>query len=219
VIYNGIDLKPFLHLNPDGSGHGQALRQKMNWRDKPVIGAIGRLAPEKGLKYLLRAAAGVIQEYPNAQFVLAGDGPDRLSLEAEAKSLGIQNSVSFLGIREDIPDLLSAIDVLAMPSLSEGLPMTLLEGMASGRAVVASAVGSIPCAIRDGVDGILCSAGDADSLSRSLRDLLKSRELRTTLGRNARATVESRFSAASMAGQYAQVYDEMTSVRGPTAGL
>jgi glycosyltransferase involved in cell wall biosynthesis len=203
VIFNGIDLKPFPHPTSD-------LRRKMNWGERPIIATICRLSPEKGLPYLLRAAAKVLQTYPSALLVLAGDGPDRVSLEREAIALGIQGSVCFLGIREDIPELLSCVDVLAISSVSEGLPMALLEAMASGRAVVASRVGAIPHVIRDRGNGILFSAGDVNGLADALRDLLQSKELRIALGRNARETVESRFSAAFMASQYLQVYREIT---------
>ena len=155
----------------------------------------------------------MLRDYPNAVFVFAGDGPEHQVLEAEAKRLGIQGSVSFLGIREDIPELLASIDVMAMPSLDEGLPMALLEGMASGRAVIASRVGAIPQVIRDRVNGILLSPGDVNTLVAALRALLRSRELRMTLGQNARQTVESRFSAASMAKRYLEIYSAVASSR------
>ena len=199
VVYNGIDLQPF-------SGSDSDFRSRMNWRGRPLIGAIGRLAPQKGLQYLLRAAPEVLRENPNALFVLVGDGPDRGTLEAEATYLGIRGSVYFLGVREDIPELLSSMDVVVMPSLSEGLPMALLEAMASGRAVVASRVGAIPNVIEERVNGIMLSPGDVSGLTAALRDLLKNRELRVALGQKARETVASRFSAASMAKRYLEVY-------------
>jgi glycosyltransferase involved in cell wall biosynthesis len=183
----------------------------MNWCGRPIIGAIGRLAPQKGLQYLLRAAPEVLRDNPNALFVLVGDGPERQTLEAEAKCLGIQGSVCFLGVREDIPELLASLDVLAMPSLSEGLPMALLEAMASAKAVVASRVGAIPHVIQDRVNGIMLSPGDVSGLATALLDVLKYRELRMALGQEARETVESRFSAPSMAKCYLEVYREATS--------
>jgi glycosyltransferase involved in cell wall biosynthesis len=210
IIYNGIDLEPF--RNPPSD-----LRQGMGWYGRPVIGAIGRLAPQKGLKYLLQAAPRVLQDNPDALFVFVGDGPERQSLEADARTLGIQDAVSFLGVREDIPAILASIDVLAMPSLSEGLPMALLEAMASSRAVVASGVGAIPHVIEDKVNGIILAPGDVRGLETALLNLLKSRELRVTFGNNARETVESRFSAASMAKQYLDVYREAIDSKAPAA--
>ena len=199
VIYNGIDLEPFYKPDCD-------FKKKMNWCGRPVIGAIARLDPQKGLQYLLRAAPEVLRDIPNALFVIVGDGPEREALEVEAKYLGVQDSICFLGVREDIPELLSSMDVLAMPSLDEGLPMALLEAMASGRAVVASRVGGIPRVIQDRVNGILLSPGDVNGLATALRNVLNHGEFRTTLGQKARETVESRFSAASMAKQYLAVY-------------
>lgn len=199
VVYNGIDMQPFSNSSSD-------LKHRMNWCGRPVIGAIGRLAPQKGLQYLLRAAPEVLRENPNTLFVLVGDGPERNALETEATHLGIRSSVCFLGVREDIPELLSSMDVVVMPSLFEGLPMALLEAMASGRAVVASRVGGIPNAIQERVNGVMLSPGDVSGLTAALCDLLKNRELRLALGQKARETVGSRFSAASMAKRYLEVY-------------
>jgi glycosyltransferase involved in cell wall biosynthesis len=204
IIYNGIDLGPFSRPKSD-------LRERMNWSKRPVIGAIGRLSPEKGIKYFLRAAARVLQDIPNALFLIVGDGPDRKGLEAETKALGIRGSVSFLGVREDIPELLSCMDVLVMPSLIEGLPMTLLEAMASGLPVVASRVGSIPAVVQNRINGIMVSPGDASALAAELLDLLVDDEIRFRVGQRARETVELNFSAASMARRYWRVYQSMTS--------
>jgi glycosyltransferase involved in cell wall biosynthesis len=144
-------------------------------------------------------------------FLIVGDGPDRQSLEAEATALGVQASVCFLGMREDIPELLSCMDVLAMPSLTEGTPLALLEAMASGLAVVASRVGSIPVVVQDRVSGIMVSPGDANALAAGLVDLLLDNGARLRVGQIARETVEMNFSAASMARSYLQVYRSMTS--------
>jgi glycosyltransferase involved in cell wall biosynthesis len=207
VIYNGIEIEPIRSPASD-------FRQKMNWCGRPIVGAIARLARQKGLQYLLRAAPAVLRDNPNALFVFVGDGPERQSLEAEAKGLAIYDAVCFLGVRADIPELLSAMDVVTMPSLSEGLPMALLEAMASAKAVVASRVGAVPQVIQDRVNGILLSPGDISGLATALQDLLKSSELRLALGQNARETVESRFSAASMAKQYLEVYREAAFSKG-----
>lgn len=204
VIYNGIDLEPF-HDPPS------ILRQNMNWCGRPIVGAIGRLAPQKGLHFLLQAAPAVLHDDPNTLFVFVGDGPERNALEAEVRRLRIQDSVCFLGVREDIPELLSAMDIVAMPSLSEGLPMTLLEAMASHKAVVATRVGAIPQVIRERVNGIMLNPGDVRGLAAGLCELLNCDELRQTLGQNARRTIEDRFSAGAMASQYLKVYREATS--------
>lgn len=208
VIANGIDLKPFRNQDPE-------FRRRMNWSGRPVIGAIGRLCPGKGLQFLLRAAPEVLKQNPSALFVLVGDGEERHTLEADAKSLGIQDSVCFMGVRSDIPEMVSSMDILAMPSLYEALPMALLEAMAAGLAVVASGVGTIPSVIQEGVNGMIVSPGDAHGLAGALCELLKNKELRSELGRRARETVETRFSSASMAKRYLEVYKEVTPAKEP----
>jgi glycosyltransferase involved in cell wall biosynthesis len=143
-------------------------------------------------------------------FVFAGDGPERDALEREAARLGVLDSVCFLGVREDIPTLLASIDVLAMPSLSEGLPMALLEAMACGKAVIASAVGAIPQMIADRVNGWLIDPADEQGLAAAMRGLIMSPELRASMGREARRTIESRFSAEIMAERHVELYRKAT---------
>jgi glycosyltransferase involved in cell wall biosynthesis len=203
VIYNGIELAPLADTDT-------TFRQKMGWTGRPVIGAIARLARQKGLQHLLRAAPELLRSHPDALFVFAGDGPDRESLETEANRFGIQNSVSFLGVRRDTSDILASIDDLAMPSISESLPMALLEAMAAAKPVVATDVGAIPRVIKNRVNGILLSPGETGALATALQELLNSRELRSNLGRNARNTVETNCSAGSMASQYAEVCLELS---------
>jgi glycosyltransferase involved in cell wall biosynthesis len=201
IVDNGIDLKPF--SNPQST-----LIQERGWQGRPIIGAIGRLAEQKGLPYLLRAAPEILRENPAALFIFAGDGPDQEALQAEANNLGIQESVHFLGVQENIPGLLSSIDVLAMPSLSEGMPMALLEAMAAGRAVVATRVGAIPKVIDHGVNGWLIDSGDVNGLATGINEILRSGDFRARLGRAARRTIESRFSAEIMAKNYLDIYRE-----------
>jgi glycosyltransferase involved in cell wall biosynthesis len=199
VVDNGIDLKPFRDPRRD-------LIERMGWGGRPIIGSLGRLAPQKGLQYLLRAAPEVLRENPTALFVFAGDGPERQALEAEANSLGVGDSVLFLGVQDDVPGLLAAIDVLAMPSLSEGMPMALLEAMACGKAVVASRVGAIPKVIEHRVNGWMIESGDVDGLAEGLKEILGCEDLRRRLGCAARQTIESRFSAETMARSYVEIY-------------
>ncbi|MGD0914502.1 MAG: glycosyltransferase family 4 protein [Terracidiphilus sp.] len=203
VIQNGIDLRSF--REPESN-----LRESLGWKGRPIVGAVGRLARQKGLQHLLRAAPAVLQESPDTMFVFAGDGPERDALEREAARLGVLDSVCFLGVREDIPTLLASIDVLAMPSLSEGLPMALLEAMACGKAVIASAVGAIPQMIADRVNGWLIDPADEQGLAAAMRGLIMSPELRASMGREARRTIESRFSAEIMAERHVELYRKAT---------
>jgi glycosyltransferase involved in cell wall biosynthesis len=201
VVDNGIDLTPFRVPQSD-------LIKRMGWEGRPIIGAIGRLAPQKGLQYLLRAAPEVLRENPTALFVFAGDGPERQALQAEANDLGLRDAVRFLGVQENIPELLAAIDVLTMPSLSEGMPMALLEAMACGKAVVASRVGAITKVIEHRVNGWMIDSGDVSGLAEGLKEILGCGDLRRRLGRAAKQTIESRFSAEIMAKNYLEIYRE-----------
>jgi glycosyltransferase involved in cell wall biosynthesis len=199
VVDNGIDLKPFRNPQSD-------LSRRMGWEGRPIVGAVGRLAPQKGLQFLLRSAPEVLRQSPTTLFVFAGDGPEREALEAEANDLGIQDSVRFLGVQDNIPALLASIDVLAMPSLSEGMPMALLEAMACGKPAVASRVGAISKVIEHRVNGWVIESGDVAGLAQGLKEIIGCGDLRRRLGCAARQTIESRFSAETMAKNYLEIY-------------
>jgi len=157
----------------------------------PVVAYVGRLSPEKAPEVLLRAARN------SGAFVLfAGDGPLRAELEAEA----VGAPVRFLGFVRDVRQVLAAADVLALPSRTEGLPMAVLEAMAAGLPVVASAVGSLPEVLGDGA-GWLVPAGDVAALREALGGA-RDQALRGSVARTARARVEARYGAAAMARSY-----------------
>ena len=132
----------------------------------PLLGSAGRLVPVKGLGYFLEAARGLLEELPEARFLIIGDGPLRSDLERQAHDMGISHAVHFPGFRPDVFNVLSALDVFVMPSIHEGLPMALLEASALGKPIVASAVGGIPEVLRD-LQGWLVSPGDVPALTRA----------------------------------------------------
>lgn len=199
VIHNGIRLE-------QADESGGKIREVMNWGDRPVVAAVGRLCKQKGLTYLLQAAPDVLGAHPETLFVFIGDGPDFEALRLEANISGISNAVRFVGVRKDISALLASIDILAMPSVSEGLPMTLLEAMSSRKAVVASRVGGISRIIEDNVNGITLPPADVPALASALQKLLGDKQLRLSLGNRAKETVDSHFSATAMATQYCWIY-------------
>jgi len=121
---------------------------------------VGRLATQKGHSYLLEAIARVVNEFPNAKFLFAGDGPLRAELETRVDALNIRNYVWFLGIRNDIPLLLSMCDGFILPSLWEGLPIALLEAMYAGLPVIATDVEGVDEIIKDGENGLLVPPAD-----------------------------------------------------------
>ena len=186
-----------------------------------VVGTVGRLSREKGHLFLLRAARRVLSAEPNVRFLIVGDGPERESLRAACVALGLQDSVTFTGLRKDIPDLLSVMDVFVLPSFVEGTPMALLEAMAAKRPVVATKVGAVLTVLSDDHVGLLVEPGNVEQLSRSILALLRDREKAALLARNAYARVKSEFTARKMAERYASLYDGLlgTSKVAPGAGI
>lgn len=174
--------------------------------DSLVIGVAARLSVEKGIAYLLEALPRVVSCFPAVVLLIAGEGPLEAELRRMAKALGVDHHVRFLGPRTDIPLLLSLFDVYALPSLSEGLPMILLEAMAAGCPILATAVGGIPSAVQSEVNGLLVPPQDPASLAAALTRVLASPELRHRLADQARGSFRARFSAEAMARQYERLY-------------
>ena len=170
-------------------------------RRHPVVGAVARLRPEKGVDVLLRAAAIVAARRPDVRFVVVGDGPEAPALRRQAASMGMQPRVTFLGPRTDGPELVAGFDVLAVPSLAnEGTPLVVLEALASGVPVVASRTGGIPQQLRDGLDGTLVEPGDARALAEALCGVLDS----GPLGGAARRPHRARGAIPLPAGRHAR---------------
>ncbi|MBP2647192.1 MAG: glycosyl transferase group 1 [Gemmatimonadetes bacterium] len=169
-----------------------------------LVLAVGNLVPRKGHIHLLRALA--VQDVRNWHVAIAGRGDEEQRLRAFAVEAGIADRVHLLGHRGDIPDLLAAADVYAMPSLWEGLPMALLEAMFAGKAIVASRASGIPEAIDEGKEGLLADPGDEVQLATTLGRLLGDANLRNRLGTAARARAERDFSAAVMTEAYERAY-------------
>ena len=200
VVYNAVRLERFEDAPPPG------LREQLDLgRGLPVVLTCARLDEQKGHDVLLRAAA----QLPEVAFALAGEGPERVRLEALAGELGIANRVLFLGYRTDIPQLLAACDVFALPSLYEGSSLAVLEAMAARRPVVSSAIGGTDELIEDGESGILVAPGEVEPLTAALRQLLADGEQRERLGRRARERVEADFTPAAMRGRIVAIYEEL----------
>ncbi len=164
-----------------------------------------RLDAQKGLTYLLDAAALL----PDPMFAVVGDGPERAALEAQVAALGLRDRVRFLGYRSDVPELLAACDVFVLPSLYEGLPLALLEAMASGVPVVATAIGGVDEAVQDGVSALLVPPADARALGVAIRTLLDDPGLARQLGTTGMAVARRSFSVEPMVRQLTRIYDEL----------
>lgn len=183
----------------------------------PTVLFLGRLDPAKGVDTLLRAFADVARQVTDATLLVAGEGPERPGLELLAAALGLEGRVRFLGRRSDPFGLLRQATVVAVPSRSEGMSNTLLEAMAAGRAVVASAIPANREAAGDGA--LLVPPDDAAALGRALVRALQDAELRDALGAAARARVAARFSIDRVAEGYLELVERLgpPPARGPLA--
>jgi len=198
VIHNGVPLEPFRRA---GKGPGAAIP---NPGSKPLVLTLARLHAQKGIPFLLAAVPLV----PDALFAIAGDGPDRGDLERQARDLGISDRVLFLGQRNDVPQLLAECDAFVLPSLWEGLPVSILEAMGAARPVIASAIPGNDEAVVDGVTGLLVPPRDPGALAEAIRSVLADPVFAERLGRAGGERAEKEFSIEVMARRTMSVYSD-----------
>lgn len=177
-----------------------------------VIGVIGRLAQVKGHDTLLRAMPAVLAKEPTARLLIVGDGPERPALNKRLHELGLIGHTTFTGQINDVFAALRAIDVVAMPSLREGLPYSLLEAMAMDKPIVASAVGGLAETIRHCENGVLFRAGDAQALAKALLSVLGEPLLTQTIIRGAHETVKA-FDIERHVDRLVMVYEALAAGR------
>jgi glycosyltransferase involved in cell wall biosynthesis len=201
LISNGVDTVRFQSSNDAGKS-GSCV-----WSRKRV-GVVARLAKEKGIPFLLTAAKDVLQEFPDTEFCLIGDGPERGHLESLARELGIEKNVKFWGTRTDMPSVYAQLDVFVLPSLQEGLPMAVLEALAAGKPVIATRVGAVPKLVIPGKTGILIEAGDAAAIRNAISVYLRDPAIGLEFGVNGAKHIRENYSAISMAGSYLEIYRE-----------
>jgi glycosyltransferase involved in cell wall biosynthesis len=203
LIYNGIDLARY--AEPDVCCTLQSEYDIP--AGAPIVGVVARLEPEKGHPTLLDAWPRVLASMPDAHLLIVGEGSQRKALEAQAHSLGLA-SVTFTGRRDDVPAVTAALDVAVLPSYREAQGLSILEAMALGRPVVASAVGGIPEMIEHGRTGLLVPPRDPDALANALLRMLQDHPYADTLGKAGRDLVEERFCAELMVRAIETIYDE-----------
>ena len=173
----------------------QRLRHSLGLQNEAVILAVGRLSYEKGIADLLRAAAVLSKTkgVPDFRLVLVGDGPERESLARLASRLGIEEKVTMAGFQRDTKPYYSIATLLAVPSHTEGSPNVVLEGMAAGLPIAATAVGGIPEILEDGLTGLMVPPRNPDAMADAILRILADPEMRLRLGAAARLRAESNF--------------------------
>ncbi len=172
----------------------------------PVVGYIGRLHQAKGVQFLIEAFASVLGTHPAAKMVVVGEGEERNRLQKLARTKGLHSGMRFLGRRSDVNAIMSALDVLVVPSLREGFPRVVLEAMMMGRPVVATRVGGVSEAVVDGVTGLLVPPREPGALSEAILRVLSDREAALEMGQKARARAQETFSLDQAAHRYSRFY-------------
>ena len=185
------------------SGETSRLRDELNIQPKQqILLSVGRLRYQKAHSVLLRAFPAVLAQFPHSRMLIAGDGILRVQLENEAGALRITEKVRFLGVRHDIPVLLSLADLFVFPSRFEGMPNAVLEAMSHGLPVIATAVQGVDEIILDGENGLLVPLEDPQALSNAILRLLRDPAERRRLGLAARQTIEKGYTVDIMCRQY-----------------
>jgi glycosyltransferase involved in cell wall biosynthesis len=200
LIHNGIDTDGF-RPSPD---RDPQLRRGFGFGEKDILsGMIGRLTPQKGHSHMLEA----LRDIPEAKLLIAGSGPLEEELKDLARRLYVDDRVVFAGVRRDILAIYNMIDIFAMPSLDEGLPLALLEAMACEKPVVVSSVGAVPSVIVHLYNGLMPAPGNSKQLAGMINSLIHDPALARHVSKQARDTVVNSFSAGVMGDKYIDVYN------------
>ncbi len=201
VIPLGLDLDSLFALDATSTGQPGARSS-----DEVVVGYAGRMVPVKDLPTLVRAFAAARAVLPGLRLVLAGDGPERGAAEALVDALGVRSHVRFIGWVSDLPAFYSSLDLFALSSINEGTPVAVIEAMAAGRAVVATAVGGVPDVVQHGESGLLTPSGDVEAMAAALVRLASDAPLRRTMGLAGRDAALRRYSHRRLVTEVEALY-------------
>ncbi len=210
-IYPGLDLEEFF------AARGAAPELRAEWGVPPgalVVGFLARLVAVKQAHLFIELAERLRASFPDARFVLVGDGDDRASLEAQTAASPARARIVFAGFRHDLPAVCRALDVLVLCSANEGSPLSLIEAQAAGRPVVAFEVGGVGEVVRDGETGTLVPRGDMDGLANGLARLLTDAQRRQQMGEAGRRFMEQRFGASRYVQDTVDLYRRLLAARG-----
>ncbi|MCC7083578.1 MAG: glycosyltransferase [Pirellulales bacterium] len=205
VIPNGVDLKTF-HPRPKNA----AMLARLGIpKGTPVAGIVAVLRPEKNHELFLQMAARVVRQLPEAHFLVIGDGPRRAELEVLASRFGLGGQTHFVGRRADVPELLSLLDVFVLTSQIEANPVSILEAGATGKPVVATAVGSIPEAVLEGQTGFLVEPGDVNLLAKRVLEVFTNPGMAQRLGAAARQQMVQNWSIERTVSGYEELIERL----------
>jgi glycosyltransferase involved in cell wall biosynthesis len=207
VIRNAIDCPECPTSDPAYGRQLQALFPRPMQR---VVGAVGRLSPEKGFSVLVEAARRMAGVDPDVGFVLFGDGPLVPQLRVQVDALGLRERFVLAGFRADATCFLPHLDLVVLPSFTEGLPVVLLEALVAAVPVVATAVGGTPEVVEDGVSGYLVPARDPAALADRIAAILASPDRARAMGRRGRERVKAEFSLARQGLEYQRLFERLT---------
>lgn len=210
LIYNGVDARVFA---PDQEARSRCRQRLGIDPGRPAVISVGRLVPEKDYALLLRAIASLRVDGMDVCLLLVGNGRERQGLADLAGRLGLAESAFFLGERREVPDLLNAADVFALSSLSEGVPMAMLEAMSCGLPVVSTAVGGAPEVVEHGSCGLLVGSRQPRELAAALHKVLADQGAARRMGMGGRIRVLERFSLDAMLSAYAGLYRRLAGGR------
>jgi len=205
VVPLGLQLDDLLSLTPEQRARARAAE---SYGDEFVVGYVGRLVPVKQVEVLIDAMAIVRKELPRARLVIAGDGPERSALAERAATAIAAGLTSFLGWREDLTAVYAPLDVLALTSRNEGTPVALIEAMAAGIPVAATAVGGVPDVVAHGRTGLLTGKTAADVAS-ALLSIARDRAAAAVRAVNARESVRSTYSDTALVDRIARLYEHL----------
>lgn len=185
------------------------LLEKEKQAGNVLIGNVGRLSEQKGMRYFIDAAEIIVAYHPKSRFIIVGDGEERCYLQELVKHKGLSEHVFFLGYRADIQNIMSQLDFIVLSSLWEGLPLTPIEAYSVGKTVVGTSVDGTPEIIQDNIDGFLVEAKDSNALAEKIKYLIENPEIKAKFEKNAKERYDREFSYKKLADRYINYYEKM----------
>ncbi len=202
----GLDLKPFINLDTDPN---EVRREFSVPEETKLVGIVARLVPIKNHVCFLEAARLILARYDNVRFMIVGDGEMRSTLEQKARDLGIEARVIFMGFQYNLQKIYAGLDIVALSSYNEGLPVALIEAMAAGKAVISTDVGGVVDLILDGDNGLLVPSNDPKSLAEATIYLLEHPERRKMMGAAGRKKVYPHFDKKRLVKDIDNLYENL----------